>query len=234
MANWLYRTSSLRFVQVSRRYTSTLKDNPHVVRNPWEQQKLLDVHPKTQADTHASQYIFPTTPNSTLQTLSLLPTSPPRSELSLGTTTSDPPTPDTFTENPGFSRILQSVIKDHAHEDPRVQAQAQAFASNAGSTLGSGGLFFHQGRSNRPGYGGGGGTGGDGAGGASGQGGAGGGGRGGHVHVSDERAPPDLGRIAYPEDIFGSLEVDSQGNFVDGHGRYQASGTYRLITRDGM
>jgi hypothetical protein len=75
---------------------------------------------------------------------------------------------------------------------------------------------------------------GDGAGGASSQGGAGGGGRGGWVHVSDLRAPPDYGRIAWPEDIFGSLEVDAQGAFVDGKGNWQGSGTYRIITREGM
>lgn len=119
-------------------------------------------------------------------------------------------------------------------------SQAQAMASSAGSNLGSGGAFFPQqqqqrrSRSRGPGYGGGGGTGGDGAGGASAQGGAGGAGRGGFIHVYDQRNPPDYGRIPFPEDIFGSLEVDGQGNFVDGHGRYQNSGTYRPITRDGM
>jgi hypothetical protein len=75
---------------------------------------------------------------------------------------------------------------------------------------------------------------GDGAGGASSQGGAGGGGRGGWVHVSDLRAPPDYGRIAWPEDIFGSLEVDGTGQFVDGMGNWQRSGTYRLVTREGI
>lgn len=44
----------------------------------------------------------------------------------------------------------------------------------------------------------------------------------------------DYGRIAEPEDIFGSLEVDGDGRFVDGHGRYQPSGTYRIMTRDGI
>lgn len=111
-------------------------------------------------------------------------------------------------------------------------------ASTSGASLGSGGAFFpnqrqRRGRS-RPGYGGGGGTGGDGAGGASAQGGAGGAGRGGYIHVYDERHPPDFGRIPEPEDIFGSLEVDGEGNFVDGHGRYQASGTYRMVTNDGI
>ena len=109
-------------------------------------------------------------------------------------------------------------------------------ASTSGSSLGSGGAFFPQQGQKRRGtpYGGGGGTGGDGAGGASSQGGAGGGGRGGYIHVYDERHPPDFGRIPDPEDIFGSLEVDGEGNFVDGHGRYQRSGSYRVVTRDGL
>ena len=112
-------------------------------------------------------------------------------------------------------------------------SQAAAFASNAGSTLGSGGAYFPQSRKKGTGYGGGGGTGGDGAGGASSQGGAGGAGKGGHIHVSDTRNPPDYGRIAFPEDIFGSLEVDGEGNFVDGNGHYQESGSYRMLTREG-
>jgi hypothetical protein len=73
-----------------------------------------------------------------------------------------------------------------------------------------------------------------GAAGASDQGGAGGGGVGGWIHVSDLRHPPDFGRIAEPEDIFGSLEVDGNGEFTDGTGRYQESGTYRLVTREGV
>ena len=62
----------------------------------------------------------------------------------------------------------------------------------------------------------------------------GGGGRGGWVHVSDLRRPPDWGRIADPEDIFGSVEVDSEGKFIGEDGNYQESGTYRVVTRDGM
>ncbi len=73
-------------------------------------------------------------------------------------------------------------------------------------------------------YGGGVGAGGDGAGGANSQGGAGSGGRGGWVHVSDQRNPPDYGRIAWPEDIFGSIEVDGSGNIVGKSGEYQPSG----------
>ena len=111
-------------------------------------------------------------------------------------------------------------------------------ASTSGSSLGSGGVFFPNQRKGRRSAGvpsgGGGGTAGDGAGGASSQGGAGGGGRGGYIHVYDYRHPPDYGRIPEPEDIFGSLEVDGKGDFVDGHGRYQDSGTYRVVTNDGM
>lgn len=58
--------------------------------------------------------------------------------------------------------------------------------------------------------------------------------RGGYIHVFDWRHPPDFGRIPDPEDIFGSLEVDGEGRFVDGHGRFQTSGTYRIFTPDGM
>jgi hypothetical protein len=59
-------------------------------------------------------------------------------------------------------------------------------------------------------------------------------GRGGWIHVYDLRHPPDFGRIPDPEDIFGSLEVDADGKFVGGDGRYQESGTYRVVTRDGV
>lgn len=63
------------------------------------------------------------------------------------------------------------------------------------------------------------------------------------MHVSDTRNPPDYGRIAWPEDIFGSVEVDGAGRFVEagegegggeGKGRYQESGSYRVVTREGI
>lgn len=164
----------------------------------------------------------------------MLETIPPRPDLAIGSTHTLPPTPDSLVENPKFFTILNSVLAKHACQDPYVISQARAFASTAGSSLGSGGAIFlqqtenkHSGsRSNRS-------AGGDGAGGASSQGGAGGGGRGGYIHVSDQRNPPDYGRIAWPEDIFGSLEVDRQGNFVDETGNYQESGSYRAMTREG-
>lgn len=182
-----------------------------------------------------TQYVFPDERSINSHLLTLLPTSPPKPELAIGSTTKLPPTPDSLSENPKFLSILHSVLAQHAYQDPYVISQAQALASSAGSSLGSGGAFFPQQRQGRKGtgYGGGGGAGGDGAGGASSQGGAGGGGRGGHIHVSDQRNPPDYGRIAWPEDIFGSLEVDANGNFVDGTGNYQDSGSYRVITNEG-
>lgn len=123
--------------------------------------------------------------------LSLLTTDPPTPELALGTSSKLPPTPETLQENPKFMPIVQSIIAEHAHNDPMVQSQAQVMASAAGANLGSGGVFFAPpSKRKRPGYGGGGGTGGDSAGGASTQGGMGSGGRGGWIHVSDLRHPP--------------------------------------------
>ncbi|CAD0112859.1 unnamed protein product [Aureobasidium uvarum] len=174
----------------------------------------------------------------TVNVLSFLPTSPPTGSLAIGVTSQIPPTPDSLRENQSFMKVLQSVIREHATKDPDVIGQAQAYASSSGSSLGSGGVFFpqtqHKRSKRRAGYGGGGGAGGDGAGGASAQGGAGGAGRGGHIHVSDQRNPPDYGRVAWPEDIFGSLEVDAVGNFVGENGSYQESGTYRCVTREGI
>lgn len=170
--------------------------------------------------------------NSTSHYLTLLPSDPPTPELAIGTTAAIPPTPDSFTENPRFQTILQEVLKEYAHEDEGVLSQAQAFAVNASSQFNSGGTIFRGQSRHRRGdatHG----ARGDGAGGASGQGGAGGGGRGGWVHLSDSRNPPDYGRIAWPEDIFGSLEVDGHGDMLDG-GNYQPSGTYRIVTREGM
>ncbi|KAF2155000.1 hypothetical protein K461DRAFT_291901 [Myriangium duriaei CBS 260.36] len=183
-------------------------------------------------------YIHPQSDSTSL--LSFLPTTPANPALAIGTTRKTPPTPDSLVENPNFLRILQSVIRQNATSDPAVVAQAQVYASNAGASLGSGGVFFPKNhpsqahhRAKKRQYGGGGGAGGDGAGGASSQGGMGGAGRGGWIHVSDQRNPPDYGRVAWPEDIFGSLEVDGSGQFVDG-GRYQESGTYRMVTREGI
>ncbi|RMZ84345.1 hypothetical protein DV738_g566, partial [Chaetothyriales sp. CBS 135597] len=149
--------------------------------------------------------------------LTLLPTDPPTSELALGTTAELPPTTSSFRTNDRFVNILNSVLAQHACEDQLVQSQAASLTSSSTATL-----FQTQSRGRRN------------ATGAFEQAVSGPARVGGWIHVSDLRKPPDFGRIADPEDIFGSLEVDADGNFVDGHGRYQASGTYRIVTRDGV
>ncbi|KAI1738986.1 hypothetical protein F4680DRAFT_154307 [Xylaria scruposa] len=169
--------------------------------------------------------------------LTYLDTNPPTSRLAIGVSSQLPPTPQSFTENHEFLSILNEVLRQHAAQDPNLQSQAQAFAGPGGATLGSHGAFFPQQRTQRTtrktaaGLGGGGGAGGGGGGGASAQGGAGGAGVGGYVHLSDLRNPPDYGRIAFPEDIFGSIEVDGGGKIV---GEFEPSGTYRIITNEGM
>lgn len=168
----------------------------------------------TSLPTYINTYPSQHSPNSHI--LTLLRT--PNPSLSLGTTTALPPTPSSFTPNPSFLPILHSVLRTHASQDPNVQAQAVTVASSAGSSSTSTRSGRHS----------------SGAGPSSSQGGSGGGGRGGWIHVSDLRRPPDWGRIADPEDIFGSVEVDGRGEFVEPGGNYQESGTYRLLTPDGM
>lgn len=115
-----------------------------------------------------------------------------------------------------------------------MQASAAAYASQAGATL-SGGMFLpanHPSRQHTRRQSGAKST--SGAGPTASQGGAGGGGTHGWVHVYDLRHPPDFGRIPDPEDIFGSVEVDGEGVFVGEGGGYQDSGTYRVVTRDGV
>jgi hypothetical protein len=160
------------------------------------------------------QYVFKHPSEANKSLLSLLPTEPPTASLAIGTASSIPPHPDSFTENQEFLGILQSVLYTYASQDLYVKQQAAVYASPGGFNLG--------------------GTSGAGAGPASKQGGMGGANKGGWVHVSDNRNPPDWGRIAWPEDIFGSLEVDGNGRFVEGGGNYQTSGSYRIITREGM
>ncbi|KAL2023158.1 hypothetical protein VTK56DRAFT_3764 [Thermocarpiscus australiensis] len=166
--------------------------------------------------TNPSIKVFPhpQTPHSYL--LSYLDTVPPNPDLAIGTTTALPPTPNSFEGNPRFLSILNDVLAKHAAADPGLKSQAQAFAS-------PGGFSFIQARSQRGS--------GTGAGGASAEGGAGGAGVGGWVHLSDARNPPDFGRIAWPEDIFGSVEVDRKGEII---GNFQASGTYRIVTNQGI
>lgn len=109
------------------------------------------------------------------------------------------------------------MIAENAPSDPTVQSQAAVMISSSGANL-----FKPQRRQETGAFG------------ASDQGGYGSAGRGGWVHISDLRHIPDFGRIAEPEDIFGSVEIDGNGQFVDGTGRYQVSGTYRICTNDGI
>jgi len=216
----LRRTALNYFSKSARRTLGTLSNNPHIVSS-------LDMCEASSKLT-STKYTFPHIGNSSY--LSLLPTTPPTPELAIGITKALPPTPNSFAENPNFLNILQEVLKEYAAQDPGVQAQAQAFASNAGASFGAGGALFAGQRKRRgdAGFQ----AGGDRAGATTGHG-AGGAGRGGWVHLSDLRSPPDFGRIACPEDIFGSLEVDANGLILDG-GNYQPSGTYRIVTREGM
>ncbi|KAJ5454504.1 uncharacterized protein N7458_005460 [Penicillium daleae] len=186
------------------RFVSSLEGNPHI-------------------------YVFPREGTTNSHILSLLSSEPVNPDLAIGVTNKLPPTPDSLTENPEFLNILQEVFAKHAHEDPEAQSQAQVMVSTAGANLYTGGVLMANQRGNRKRM-----EAGDSSGGASGQGGAGGAGKGGWIHISDSRRPPDFGRIAWPEDIFGSLEVDGHGQFVGGDGKYQASGTYRMVTRDGI
>ncbi|OTA90507.1 hypothetical protein M434DRAFT_77807, partial [Hypoxylon sp. CO27-5] len=158
--------------------------------------------------------VFPNAATNNAHLLTYLDTDPPSHRLAIGSTTALPPTPQSFSENREFLSILTDVLHAHAAQDPGLKAQAQAFAGPGGATLGGGG-----------------GAGGGGGGGASAQGGAGGAGVGGHIHLSDLRNPPDYGRIAWPEDILGSIEVDGSGNIV---GEFQPSGTYRIVTNEGI
>lgn len=167
------------------------------------------------APTDSLQYAIPSNGS---HILSLLPTEPPNTSLAIGTTTKLPPTTDSLRENPRFLEILQSVFREHSHQDPDAISQAQVMVSISGANLSSGGVLLTGGRGRRRR------DSADSSGGASGQGGAGSAGRGGWIHMSDERRPPEYGRIAWPEDIFGSLEVDADGTFVGGNGNYQPSG----------
>lgn len=191
------------------RSISTLSTNPHIVSTS---APPSPVPPKLTTP----QKVFENNPAPNTNLLTYLDT--PNPTLSIGTTTALPPTPSTFSENPRFLRLLNAVIEESAHADPDLTSQARAFA-------GPGAPSSQQHRSRKK-------MGGDGgAGGASAQGGAGGAGRGGHVHLSDARNPPDFGRIAWPEDILGSVEVDGSGKIV---GKVVPSGTYRLVTNQGM
>lgn len=191
--------------------------------------RLVQIRSVSTLENNPYIYVFPNEKSpSENHLLSLLPSEPPKPDLAIGVTTRLPPTPESFTENPTFLKTLQEVLSEHAHEDPDAISQAQVMVSTSGSNMVFGGVLTgsRRGRKRQPGS--------DFSSGASGQGGAGSAGRGGWIHISDSRRPPEYGRIAWPEDIFGSLEVDGEGKFVGENGNYQPSGTYRTVTRDGI
>ncbi|KAK8903471.1 hypothetical protein QC760_007945 [Botrytis cinerea] len=152
----------------------------------------------------------------------------------LGTATTLPVTPQSFTPNPQFLPFLSTILKKYAHQDPQLHSQAAAFATTTTHFSLSPPSSYRQNKGGKSSKGKD-----SGAPPSASQGGAGSGGHGGYIHLSDTRAPPDYGRIAYPEDIFGSLEVDATGQFVEGDsgnapGNWQDSGTYRIVTREGI
>lgn len=136
-------------------------------------------------------YVLPHPSNPSSHVLSLLPTNPPTPELVLGETTAVPPeeSPSKFSENPRFLPILHSVLAQYGCQDPQVKAQAAAMASSSGATL------IQPNRRTKTG-----------SAGASDQGGHGSGGMSGFIHISDNRHPPDFGRIAEPE-VRNTLET---------------------------
>lgn len=138
------------------------------------------------------QFVFPNDGQGDSHILSLLPSEPVNPDLAIGVTSKLPPTTDSVRENPKFLTILQEVFSKHAHEDPDAQSQAQVMASTSGANLYTGGVLLTGKRAKRHRA-----EVGDSSGGASGQGGAGSAGRGGWIHISDNRRPPDYGRIAW-------------------------------------
>ncbi|KAK6724470.1 hypothetical protein SNK04_003301 [Fusarium graminearum] len=73
--------------------------------------------------------------------LSYLDKEPPNEHLVIGTTTQLPPTPQSFSENREFVKILDEVVSEYGHQDEDLINQARAFASPGGFNLGSGGSF---------------------------------------------------------------------------------------------
>ena len=158
------------------------------------------------------QYVFPNQGTNDSHILSLLSSEPVNPDLAIGVTNQLPPTPDSLKENPKFLCILQEVFAKHAHEDPEAQSQAQVMASTSGANLYTGGVLMSSQRANRRRT-----ETGDSSGGASGQGGAGGAGKGGWIHISDNRRPPEFGRIAW-YDTYVASEDETPANLGQARG----------------
>ncbi|KAI8064865.1 uncharacterized protein B0P05DRAFT_554671 [Gilbertella persicaria] len=53
----------------------------------------------------------------------------------------------------------------------------------------------------------------------------------GWLHIGDERNPPPWGRINFPEDIIGSVQLE-EGKIKEG--TYEPMPTHRMVTNDGL
>ncbi|KAK6500321.1 hypothetical protein TWF481_010665 [Arthrobotrys musiformis] len=185
---------------LSRTTTRTLKT--------LEQNKNIYIHPS------------PSTPQ--VYTLTYLPTTPPSPKLAIGTTTTLPPTPQTFTENPHFRTLLMDTLSKHAHKDPDLINEAYGTwgaAMGVKSSVSKGlkrDRKLHTESTSTPStpskidtssIG-------------------------GFHHVVDRRTPYYGGmRIPESQDILGSLQVDGEGKLVGG---FVECESYRLVTADGV
>ncbi|KAF3286811.1 hypothetical protein TWF970_008650 [Orbilia oligospora] len=173
-------------------------------------------------------YIHPSTTTPQTYTLTYLPTTPPSQNLAIGTTTTIPPTPSTFTENPHFRTLLMSTLSTHAANDQDLINEAYG---TWGATMGvkasvSKGMKrdrkLHTESTGTPSTS------------ATSE-------KtdqvdttsiGGFHHVVDRRTPYYGGmRIPESQDILGSLQVDGNGRLVGG---FVECESYRLVTSDGI
>ncbi|KAK6530284.1 hypothetical protein TWF694_003646 [Orbilia ellipsospora] len=186
----------------------TLKENPniHIHQNP---------------DSKTYSLSFSSTPKS--------PSQP------LGTTTTIPPTPQTFTENPKFRQILMKVVSSHAVNDPEIIFEAYG---TWGAAMGVKQTMdkslrrdrkLHTDFAGTPSH-----TSSDTV--KEEEGGKGEGGDttpiGGFHHVVDRRTPYYGGmRIPESQDILGSLQVDGTGKLLGG---FVECESYRIVSGDGV
>ncbi|KAK6355810.1 hypothetical protein TWF718_000191 [Orbilia javanica] len=173
-------------------------------------------------------YIHPSPTNPQTYTLTYLPNSPPSQKLAIGTTTTIPPTPSTFTENPHFRTLLMSTLSTHAAKDPDLINEAYATwgaamgvkesvakgmkrdrklhteSTGTPTTSATSGDDHKVDTTSIGGF----------------------------HHVVDRRTPYYGGmRIPESQDILGSLQVDGNGKLVGG---FVECESYRLVTADGV
>ncbi|KAK6337493.1 hypothetical protein TWF730_002892 [Orbilia blumenaviensis] len=171
-------------------------------------------------------YIHPSNTTPPTYTLTYLSTTPPSPKLAIGTTTSIPPTPSSFTENPYFRNLLMDTLSKHAAEDPDLINEAYGTwgaAMGVKESVAKGmkrDRKLHTESTGTPNT------------------------KaeeeaqvdttsiGGFHHVVDRRTPYYGGmRIPESQDILGSLQVDGHGKLVGG---FVECESYRLVTSDGI